>query len=824
MNEAGAIPMPVVRSRGWRLPAALWPAAVAAIALVPFLPGLRDDRLFFVRDLSQFFWGRHLWLRRTLWSGEWPLWDPYLAGGQSAVADALHQMFLLPVLVLRLVSNEVLGFNLWVSLPFPLAAASAYLFFSRRFDRSASAMGALAFAVAGPVVSTGNVPNMAWTVAAMPLVLWAADRLARLPSARGVALLGALVAFQALAGEPVTLAATLSVAVPLALFVSPPVAATWSDRGRSAAYVLAGIALGGLCAAIQLMPTAEAAVLAERWRVSGDDLWSLHPLMLLETLIPHLFGDYFTSRVLTAVPWMQALNTGREPFFFSIYFGIPLLTLSLFGVLGGERRWAIFWCACGAAGLAGAFGSYTPIYPLLRDHLPFVDTFRFPVKYLAVVTMAVAAAAAAGWQALERVETATTERHARARSGAIAAALIVGVAAYAIAAAFIYFTTPAAHALFNLASALELPRPVDAAEFMLKALPRLTTVLMLLSVAAAVFLFVAASARGGARAARGALGALVAGDLLIRAWGVNPVLDPQYLKGAEWFSETAADPDARFYVGGKLNGAIEFRDVDAPTALYAPDGLTAAESRAAIHGQTAHYASGWRRRELLSADLALLWPRDIHIATSRFAQAPRAARDLFLDRTGVRFRVLPSRLADVHAPLMKVRYLQDTYLYDWGSVAPRASVVTSAAVVPDTATAIDRLFMADWNSRSSAILDRELPAAGVASAPHDPFASIAVDRANRVVVDAGAPAGGGYLVLLDSYAPDWRVTVDGVQAELGRANGLFRGIHLMPGRHQVEFRYRPRAFLWGAALSALAIMIMGVLAVRRTAGAIAVQA
>jgi hypothetical protein len=813
--SAGTIAMPVVRTRSWRFPARLWPAIVAAIALVPFLPGLRADRMFFVRDLSQFFWGRHLWLRRTLWSGEWPLWDPYIAGGQSAVADALHQMFLLPVLAIRLVSSEVLGFNLWVSLPFPLAAASAYFFFSTRFDRPASAIGALAFAIAGPVVSTGNVPNMAWTVAALPLVLWAADRLAQRPSARGVALLAAIVAFQALAGEPVTLAATLSLAVPFAFVVSPPIGATWSDRGRRVGVVAAGIGLGVLGAALQLVPTAEAAMLAERWRVSGDDLWSLHPLMLLETLVPHLFGDYFSSRTLTAVPWMQALNTGREPFFFSLYFGAPLLTLSLFGVLAGERRWSIFWCICGAAGLVGAFGSYTPIYPLIRDHLPLVDTFRFPVKYLIVLTLAVAAAAAAGWQALTTPESVTSRPYRRARSGAICGALAVGVTAYAIAGAFIYLTTPAAHALFNVATALELPRPIDAAEVMLKTLPRLATVLMLLSIAAAVLLFLAASHRREASIARAALSALVAGDLLVRAWGVNPVLDPQHLKGAEWFAETSTDPHGRFYIGGKLNGAIEFRDIDAPAALYGPEGMTAAESRAAIHGQTAHYPSGWRRRELLSADLALLWPRDWHVATERFAQAPRAARDRFLDRTGVRFRVLPSRLADVQAPLMKVRYLQDAYLYDWGSVTPRASVVTSVSIVPDTGVAIDRLFAPEWDSRTSAIIDRPIAPAGQSGPPQTSFASIKNDRANGIAIDAGAPAGGGYLVLLDSYSPDWRAVVDGTPAELARANGLFRAVHLAPGRHLVEFHYAPRAFLEGAAISALALVIISALAVVR---------
>jgi hypothetical protein len=162
-----------------------------------------------------------------------------------------------------------------------------------------------------------------------------------------------------------------------------------------------------------------------------------------------------------------------------------------------------------------------------------------------------------------------------------------------------------------------------------------------------------------------------------------------------------------------------------------------------------------------------------------------------------------------------VRYLQDAYLYDWGSVTPRASVVTSVSIVPDTGVAIDRLFAPEWDSRTSAIIDRPIAPAGQSGPPQTSFASIKNDRANGIAIDAGAPAGGGYLVLLDSYSPDWRAVVDGTPAELARANGLFRAVHLAPGRHLVEFHYAPRAFLEGAAISALALVIISALAVVR---------
>ena len=143
-----------------------WASLAVAAATIPFLPGFTGSRVFYLRDLSITFWGRYLWLRRELLSGHFPLWDPYVGAGQSAAADALHQLFLLPALAVRLIGSEVVGFNLWVAMPFPLAAIGAWLFFRRRFAADASALGAIAFALSGPIVSTGNFPNLSWSAAA----------------------------------------------------------------------------------------------------------------------------------------------------------------------------------------------------------------------------------------------------------------------------------------------------------------------------------------------------------------------------------------------------------------------------------------------------------------------------------------------------------------------------------------------------------------------------------------------------------------------------------------------------------------------------------
>ncbi len=68
-------------------------------------------------------------------------------------------------------------------------------------------------------------------------------------------------------------------------------------------------------------------------------------------------------------------------------------------------------------------------------------------------------------------------------------------------------------------------------------------------------------------------------------------------------------------------------------------------------------------------------------------------------------------------------------------------------------------------------------------------------------VVADAP---GWLLLLDSWYPGWRVEVDGAPARLRRADYDFRAVAVRGGRSTVRFYYAPLSFRLGLALAALA--------------------
>ena len=819
MNSART-PSPFTAGRAW-----LWAVATACLAFVPFAAGLSDTRIFYTRDLSMYFWPRYLWLRRGWRSGEWPLWDPFVGAGQAAYSDPLHQMFLPPAILARLAGGEVLGFNLWVALPFPIAAVGAWAFLARRFSPVAAAIGAVGFGLCGPVVSSSNFPNSAWCVAALPWVLWATDRVVSTRRPRDYAALALAVAGQCLAGEPVTMFVTLAMAGGYALVVGAPDGPDdLKSRALNVGRFGLGTALGLALGAIQVIPMIAAARIAERSDTISAYAWSLRPTALLETIWLHLFGDYFRSQSLTEVPWMPLMFTGREPFFFSIYFGIPLLALAIFGLAGtAPRRWRLFWTIAGFTSVVAAFGSYTPIYPILRDHVPPFGSFRFPVKYIIVAAMAVAAGAAAGWETLSPLATraAGDERRARRARGiatgfALGTGLVVGV-----------LGAVAALSPDGLAASLQsfAVRAGDesgtAGDAMVRTFREDAWPIAIVAVAAGLLMLVASRGRGRGRLAQTALAALMAGDLVVRAWGINPHFDAAHVAEPAWLAHTKADPHARFYVGGKYQGTLTTMDVDATRGYTNASGLTGSASRAALNIQAAFYPSGWQGREMLSYDLPVLWPRAFTLMMERFLKSPAVERERFLDRTGVRYRILPQRRAPGRTPIMPIPQFQESFLFDWGNgVAPRVSVVPRAEIVTDPDDQVDALFEREhWDVREVMLIDREVPPAGAAGpAAAAPFARIVEDRSNRTRIETGVGTGGGYLLFLDCYSDDWRLTVDGIEAAFVRANGLFRGVRLAEGTHTVEFAFRPPSLIRGAATSAAALIAVIALVVRRTEG------
>jgi hypothetical protein len=349
---------------------------------------------------------------------------------------------------------------------------------------------------------------------------------------------------------------------------------------------------------------------------------------------------------------------------------------------------------------------------------------------------------------------------------------------------------------------------------MLRSIAEVVTRVLLLSVAVALLVAVAGSRRREAPFARYALYALLVFDLVYMARGINPTCDVRLLQPAAWVGSVRAHPDSRFYFGGKMAGTIEIGDPDSPKDFTFAAQATSLERRAAFGRQILMYPSGLGAREMLSYDLAVLWPRVFEQAHVRFVKADAEGRDRFLSRAAVRYRVLPVGSGGGR-PSTPAGDFVGVAAFDWGADKVRAIVVPEAKVVADQAAQLEAMFSGGWDSSTTALLMAPAgPPDGTPGSPADPAAKIVHDGANRMAVEAGAGPTGGYLVLLDSYSPDWQVRVDGRPGTLYRSNLLFRAVRLAPGRHRVEFVYRPRAVILGAGLSMAGLIAAALVAWR----------
>jgi hypothetical protein len=86
-------------------------------------------------------------------------------------------------------------------------------------------------------------------------------------------------------------------------------------------------------------------------------------------------------------------------------------------------------------------------------------------------------------------------------------------------------------------------------------------------------------------------------------------------------------------------------------------------------------------------------------------------------------------------------------------------------------------------------------------------AQIQVWSPNQLVLSATGP---GELVLSEIDYPGWRVWVDGVKSEVDVFDGLFRGVRLQDGVHDIVFRYRPISVYTGLVLGVLGLIIFSI--------------
>jgi hypothetical protein len=306
--------------------------ALAAVLACFFSPALLGRGQFLFRDSGRMHVPVKTYVAEELRRGHLPQWNPYSGLGSplvSGAVDAVQHPFNLLLLALPF----DLGFKLWIVLCYLVAATGVWLW-ARRLGcgRLGAFTAGLAFALSGHLVSSSDNVTYLSGMAPVPWILAAAHDWIERGGAGRLALLGAASALSAAGGDPQGWGFAIALLpVYAALFLG-------SALGARAAAVRGVIAAGAaaVAAAPFILPVVAWIPHSSRANPIGAVeylRWNLHPLRLLELVLPHLTrsargaleADVFRTYA------GDALNVA--PWVLSVYAGVSVVGLAVFGAV-----------------------------------------------------------------------------------------------------------------------------------------------------------------------------------------------------------------------------------------------------------------------------------------------------------------------------------------------------------------------------------------------------------------------------------------------------------------------------------------------------------
>jgi hypothetical protein len=540
--------------------------------------------------------------------------------------------------------------------------------------------------------------------------------------------------------------------------------------------VLAALALASGVAAVTLVP---ARILLDETKRAGPvpravaESCSLHPVRILEFVAPGALGDpegEYPARSLVGEPGLDGGFLSN-----SLYMGAAVVALALVA-LGRGRRLALALAATVAVALAIALGRHLPVHAVFRTLVFPLSNLRSPEKYTVLVVAGLALLAGLG---ADRI--AAGERPWR-RTGVLLGLL----AALGLCAGLLFPPTWAAHV-----------RPAAGHAV----------------VAVAVVLAVMALARRCARLALPLLLALVAIDLALPLWSVQPLVARQVA--------TTRPLAARVILHQHPDGA-------APPRVYRPDQVSSSVAGrmpadgaadrvlALLRTMVANTAQTFGVATLPGYDAAI--PRALGQVWDAISKHGQAALRLFsaghviLPFEPERPGPAPPGLLPVMDPLPGAR------LYRVARPLPRVYLAGHAEVLPDVA-ALPRLLEPAVLDGGSVWLAPQLAAASL-DGPAAPAGRCEIESFRNTAVRARCRADRpAVAVFVEQFADGWSARVNGVPAPLLRANHVMRAVMVGPGNHTIELSYRTPGLRAGAALSLVGLAALLALAVASAAGA-----
>ena len=743
-----------------------------------------QEQVPFFRDLGLYFYPLRFTLYESFRSGELPLWNRHMAMGFPLLAAFQSGVFYPPHLLL-LVLSFFPAIRVIFILHFLIAGTGAYyLCRSWRFPPYLSIVGGLLFGLGGTIVSLSNLSNHFQTAVWLPWIIFSWEKVLHSTSWKNFVVFTLITAMQFVAGSPELFAITMALVLLDGVRVKPSVP-EMSHSKVLAVLLAANLLVLGLVM-VQVLPTVELFLESRRQQpIPPQEAfhWSLKPASLLNLFFLDKEIDFTTSKGIR-------LFFGSEvPFLVSYYLGaISVFGISLWLYFSSLRE-KVALLSLIAASLIVALGSYTPIYPFLFRHVLFLGAFRFPEKFFFFTYVLLQYMALKGLGDLLLHDEGGVK-------GPFVAVGVVGVVWVALSI-FFNFNLDLLARLIAAQNRNPLS-PADHAKMVAATVSNLDRQVVL----SLGFLLLIVLAK--TKAIRLPLfGVLIVSAVFVDlAWahkGFLFPLDPGFVYGNQLVPKTRETEPNRFF--------------------YFPSGRDLHPSSVTVLGRpTLREAIAVSFKNLLP-NAGLLYGVDYFQEIDALGRQPYTdflffansldfVTQIKLLRTfNVKYLVAFQALPEKGTRLIGRFPDSFSWLYKIDETVPRAYMVNKIVVEKDSRQALRLLSNAEFDPSREVVLDSEIlipPALQL-----NGTAKI-VRYENELVTIATWADQEGVLVLADSYYPGWKAFVDGREEVIRRANLFFRAILLPAGNHTVEFRYEPRSFMVGLAISSATLITLAV--------------
>ena len=351
-----------------------------------FLYGFSQNRFIISYDTTHLFYVLKRWYWTNITSGQFPLWNEFTFGGVYQLSSPALAVLSPIAALFYSIFDSVLAEEFQLAF-FAGVAGLGMFAVSRQLGQSkgTSFVIGLAYAFNGAFLSLSDRSPIFISCALYPWVLFQYFKNRSATNLVSFFPMSLIISMMIIHGDWIAVALISTFFIMDSIYIAFSVDESQKKAAqKSVLMLLFSLSLSACLTAITTIPAFEN--IPETTRASGFTFeevsyYSLHPLRLLNFVLPEFFGQYSRGDF-----WGKSIANAYQAdrfWYHSIYLSIPILILGFAGLIRALKNKSLLILFAGSlVCLLISFGLYFNLHQFLFEHISFYRSLRFPEKFI----------------------------------------------------------------------------------------------------------------------------------------------------------------------------------------------------------------------------------------------------------------------------------------------------------------------------------------------------------------------------------------------------------------------------------------------------------